>query len=81
METIIATIQIIVEDWKSVGDLNGILTDFGEFIIGRLGIPYHKKNVNVISIAIDASKDIIEDLRTKLEKLDGVNVKIVYSDF
>ena len=81
MDTIIATIQIIVEDWKSVGNLNGILTDFGEFIIGRLGIPYHKKNVNVISIAIDASKDIIEDLRTKLEKLDGVNVKIVYSDF
>lgn len=81
MDTIIATIQIIVEDWKSVGDLNGILTDFGEFIIGRLGIPYHKKNVNVISIAIDAPKDIIESLRTKLEKLDGVNVKIVYSDF
>ena len=81
MDTIIATIQIIVEDWKSVGNLNGILTDFGEFIIGRLGIPYHKKNVNVISIVIDASKDIIEDLRTKLEKLDGVNVKIVYSDF
>ena len=80
METRIAVIGIIVENWKSVHDLNGILTDFGEFIVGRMGIPYHKKHVNIISIVIDGPQDIINDLIGKIGKLDGVHAKIAYSN-
>ena len=80
METRVAVISIIVENWKSVPELNNTLTDFGEFIIGRLGIPYHKKHVNIISIVIDAPQDIINNLSGKIGRLDGVYAKTAYSN-
>lgn len=79
-DTRVAVIGIIVENWKSVPELNGILTDFGEFIVGRMGIPYHKKNVNIISIVIDAPQDIINSLSGKIGRLDGVYAKTAYSN-
>ena len=54
METRVAVMGIIVENWDSVDELNALLHNYGEYIIGRMGIPYREKNINVISIAIDA---------------------------
>ena len=76
----IALISVIVEDKNSVPKLNEILSDYGDYIIGRMGIPYHKKNVSVISVALDASNDIINTLSGKLGSLNGVNTKTVYSN-
>ena len=59
METRIALIGIIVENPDSVEQLNHLLHEYGSFIVGRMGIPYEKKNVNIISVAIDAPQDII----------------------
>ena len=78
--TRIALISIIVEDKKSVSKLNELLSDYGEYIIGRMGIPYHKKNVSVISVAMDAPNDVINTLSGKLGSLKGVNTKTVYSN-
>ena len=77
--TRIALISIIVEDKKSVVRLNELLSHYGEYIIGRMGIPYHKKNVSVISVAMDAPNDVINTLSGKLGALPGVNSKTVYS--
>ncbi len=78
--TRIALISIIVEDKKSVAALNELLSDYGEYIIGRMGIPYNKKNVSVISVALDAPNDIINTLSGRLGALEGVNTKTVYSN-
>lgn len=80
METRVAVISIIVENSGSVSKLNDILHDYGEYIIGRMGIPYRQKNVSIISVAVDAPNDIINSLSGKIGRLDGVTSKAAYSD-
>lgn len=80
METRVAVIGIIVENKESVDKLNKTLSEYGEYIIGRMGVPYHKKGVNIISIAIDAPQDEINTLSGKIGRLDGVYTKIAYSN-
>lgn len=79
METRVAVMSIIVEKNESVEILNAILHDYGDYIIGRMGIPYREKKVNIISIAIDAPQDTISALSGKIGKLSGVSVKTAYS--
>jgi len=79
VETRVAIIGIIVEDGGSVEKLNAILHEYGIYIIGRMGLPYKEKNINIISVAVDAPNDIISALSGKLGKLPGVSAKAVYS--
>ena len=79
METRVALIGIVVENLDSAEKLNSILHQYGEYIIGRMGIPYHKRNVSVISVAVDAPADVISAMSGKLGRLDGVSAKTVYS--
>ena len=76
----IAVIAVIVEKKEATERLNAILHDYGEYIIGRMGVPYKQKGVNIISIAIDAPEDAINALSGKIGKLDGVSSKIAYSN-
>ena len=80
MDTRLAVIGIIVENEDSVSKLNAILHEYGNFIIGRMGIPYKDKNVNIISIAVDAPQDTISALSGKIGRLDGVSTKTAYSN-
>ncbi len=79
METRIAVMSIIVENPESVERLNSLLHEYGEFIIGRMGIPYRKRNVSIISIALDAPQDTISALAGKAGGLKGVSAKTAYS--
>ena len=79
METRVAIIGIIVEEASSVEKLNAILHEYGIYIIGRMGIPYKEKSINIISLAVDAPNDVISALSGKLGKLPGVSAKAVYS--
>ena len=79
METRVALIGIIIENRESVGAMNKILHEYGDFIIGRMGIPYDKKQVSVISLAIDAPLDTINKLSGKIGMLDGITTKTIYS--
>lgn len=75
----VALIGVIVENPDSVEDLNMVLHDFREWIIGRMGIPYKLKDISVISVAMDAPADVINALSGKLGRLDGVSAKTIYS--
>jgi len=79
METRVAIIGIILESRESTQKLNEILHEYGDHIIGRMGLPYHKKSINIISIVIDADQDTINTLSGKIGKLQGVTSKVVYS--
>ena len=79
METRVALIGIVVENLDSVEKLNGLLHDHGQYIIGRMGIPYEKKGVSIISVAVDAPQDVISALSGKLGKVEGITVKTIYS--
>ncbi len=80
METRVAVIGIIVENTDSVTQLNEILSDYGDCIIGRMGIPYAKKNVNFITVVIDAEQNKINTLCGKLGRLDGVSSKAAFAN-
>ena len=80
MDTKVAIIGIIVENLNSVEKLNSILHDYSQYIIGRMGIPYRKKNVNIVSIAVDAPQDMISAMSGKIGKIDGISVKTAYSN-
>ena len=80
MDTRVAVIGIIVENKESVPALNKLLSEYGEYIIGRMGIPYKEKKVNVISIVIDASQDVINTLSGNIGRLDGISSKTAYSN-
>ena len=79
METRVAVMSVIVENPESVERLNSILHEFGEYIIGRMGIPYRKRKISIISIALDAPQNTISSLAGKIGNLPGVSVKTAYS--
>ena len=80
METRVALIGIIVENKDSIEQLNKILHEYGNFIISRMGLPYREKNINIISIAIDAPTDIINAMTGKIGRLDGISTKTAFSN-
>ncbi|MBE6830921.1 TM1266 family iron-only hydrogenase system putative regulator [Clostridium sp. KNHs216] len=79
MESRIALVGIVVENTDSVEKINAILHEYGEYIVGRMGIPYHKRHISVISIVMDAPGDVISALSGKLGMIPHVNIKTVYS--
>ena len=80
METRIAVMSIIVENDDTVESLNSILHDYGAYIIGRMGLPYHARHINIISIALDAPQDVISSLAGKVGNLPGISVKTALSN-
>ena len=79
METRVAVLGIIVEDTTSTARLNEILHEYGDYVIGRMGVPYRIRGINVISVAVDAPMDRISALAGKVGALPGVSVKTAYS--
>jgi putative iron-only hydrogenase system regulator len=79
METRVALIGIMVSNRDSAGRINAILQEYGDYIVGRMGIPYQKRQVSVISIVLDAPQDMISALSGKLGMLPHVSTKTVYA--
>ena len=79
MKTRVAVMGIIVENTDSINVLNGILHDYGEYVVGRVGIPYREKGINIISVAVDAPQDVISAMTGKIGRLQGIEVKTAYS--
>ena len=79
METRVAVIGVIVEDPASAEELNRTLHEYAAYIIGRMGIPYRRRGINVISVAVDAPQDTINALSGKLGRIPGVTAKTAYS--
>lgn len=75
----VAQIGIIIEDKTNIEKVNLVLSEFGEFIIGRMGIPYKEKNINVISIVLDAPSEKINSLTGKLGMIKGISAKTLFS--
>ena len=79
MESRIALIGIVVSSHESVPQLNALLSEYGSYIVGRMGIPYREKQVSIISIAMDAPNDVISALSGKIGMLKGISTKTIYA--
>ena len=79
METRVALVAIIVRENASVSALNELLHQCGSYMVGRMGVPYRSRGVNIISVAMDAPADVISALSGKIGKLPGITAKTVYA--
>ena len=79
MDARVAVMSIIVENAEAVERINALLHEYGEYIIGRMGIPYRKRKISIISVALDAPQNVISALSGKIGGIDGVSVKTAYS--
>ncbi len=80
MENRVAVMGIIVENKNSVEQLNQLLHEYADVIIGRMGIPYKERGISIVSIALDAPQNVIAALSGKIGKLEGISVKTAYSN-
>lgn len=78
MDTRVALLGIIVQENVEIEKLNHVLSQYGEYIVGRMGIPYKQKGIFIISIAIDAPEDVISALSGKIGMLQGITSKVIY---
>lgn len=79
METRVAVMSIIVEDVSASEQINAILHEHGEYVIGRMGIPYRARKISIISVALDAPQNVISAIAGRIGGLSGVSVKTAYS--
>ncbi len=79
MVTRVAVLGIIVENLDATDQLNAILHRYSGYILGRMGIPYRGRDINIISIAVDAPQDVTNTMAGEIGALSGVNVKTAYS--
>ena len=75
----IAIIALVVTDREAAEAINALLHEYGEHIMGRMGLPCRERGVNLISVAMDAPQDVISALAGKLGRLKGVSSKTVYA--
>lgn len=77
--TRVALIGIVVENSQAVPQMNELLHEYAHYVIGRMGIPYEKRGVSIISVAVDAPADVISALSGKIGRLEGISTKTIYS--
>ncbi|MBO7427024.1 MAG: iron-only hydrogenase system regulator [Clostridiales bacterium] len=80
MQQRVAVIGVIVENKSSIDELNHIISEYSEYIVGRMGIPYHKRGISIICLSVDAPQDKISALSGKIGKLEGISAKTAYSN-
>lgn len=80
-ESRVALIGIIISNKESVEELNHLLSEYGTYIIGRMGLPYKERNISIISVAMDAPNDVINSLTGKLGMLPGISTKTIYPKY
>ena len=80
MQSRVAVIGIIIEDKSSIDELTHIISEYSEYVIGRMGIPYHKRDISIISLCVEAPQDMISGFSGKLGRLSGVQAKAAYSN-
>lgn len=78
-KTRIALLGIIIDNMESVPKMNSIISQYGEYVVGRMGIPYKEKGLHIISLVLDAPDDVISAVSGKIGMLSGISTKTVYS--
>ena len=75
----VALIGIMIEDNKASAEINATLHEYSEYVVGRMGLPNVRDNMNVISVVIDAPADVVNAMSGKLGRIDGVTPKSICS--
>ena len=74
----LCVLSVIVEDRKEAEKINGYLSEYGEYVVGRMGRPYRERNVSVLCVVLDAPSAAVNALTGKIGRLDGVTAKALF---
>ena len=74
----LCVLSILVGDRKEAEKVNGYLSEYGEYVVGRIGIPYRERNVSVLCVVLDAPSAAVNALTGKIGKLEGVTAKALF---
>lgn len=74
----LCVLSVIVEDRKEAEKINGYLSEYGEYVVGRMGIPYRERNVSVLCVVLDAPSAAVNALTGKIGRLDGITAKALF---
>ena len=77
----LAVLSVIVEDRSAAESINVLLSEYGEYVVGRMGIPYKAKGVSVICVVLDATAETVNALTGKIGRVKGVSAKTLFSKF
>ena len=75
----IAVAAIVIDEQDAAVEVNNVLHEYNDIIIGRMGLPYKERGISLISVALDASPDKISILTGTLGQIRGVSVKAAIS--
>ena len=79
MENRVAIAAIVVEDLSKAEEVNRVLHEYGDYIIGRMGIPHRERGISLISVALDGPTEVISAVSGKIGSIEGVSAKAVYT--
>ncbi len=79
MESRPAVVAIIIKQPEAAAKVNAILHEYSEYVIGRMGIPYRERSINIISVVVDCPISVTNALAGRLGKIEDVTCKAVYS--
>jgi len=72
----LAVIAIILENPKEIqGRVNGLISEYGDIVVGRMGIPQRERNLGVLSLIVEGTENEINTLTGKLGNVSGVNAR------
>ena len=74
----LCVLSVLVEDRKEAEKINGYLSEYGEYIVGRMGIPYRERGVSVLCVVLDAPSAAVNALTGKIGRLEGVTAKALF---
>ena len=74
----LCVLSVLVDDRKEAEKINGYLSEYGEYIVGRMGIPYRERGVSVLCVVLDAPSAAINALTGKIGRLEGVTAKALF---
>ena len=80
MEKRLGFVGLILEDrTQNAANVNTLLSEFGDIILARTGVPCPERNCSAITLIIDASTDQLGSLTGRLGRVQGVSVKSMLS--
>ena len=73
----LGVIAIVIEDLEQAEQVNALIHEYNDLMVGRMGIPYKERNISVISLMVDGTTDRINALTGKLGRIEKVQVKSI----
>ena len=79
-ENKLGVMSVTVRDDRAIESVNRCIHEYGEYIVGRMGMPCRKYSIKVINLTLDGPESVLKSMELKLSSMKGINVKTIYEN-